>query len=405
MSSTNTLTPEELILILRYNQKDSTRSCPKCNSTVLYYDDFCYNCGTSLKDSKRVRDISYNPINADVYLKYAGVCLLREYIHDPFLFQEFTGSIYNYKPLRIDEVLIHFKPLTVTEVLNYLLLEGYLVVLKGEEKYKSYFSKCPEDYLVYVLKENNIQASSSKEENISLILNKLPAELLEKITSSYIEETSGSNYFEVSEKALKLVEDNKHCLLYDEIFYDFDLNYYDMQFNKSENLKDFSIALIDDSVKDSIEELKWQSYSDLLYKYAQLYDIFKDTDKMLYYTIQHVICEFNPFSDNKIKSKIEIQPSIESRIIYAFSNSQKNYDEIVEVIGKAYDDLKLPKNYISKEDVELLIEELFFTYELRDVTKHLINIFGVERIAADDLTYNSLEEQEKVLKGLEEIFK
>lgn len=84
---------------------------------------------------------------------------------------------------------------------------------------------------------------------------------------------------------------------------------------------------------------------------------------------------------------------------------RKNYDEIVEVIGKAYDDLKLPKNYITKEDVELLIEELFFTYELREVTKHLINIFDVERIAADDLTYNSIEEQEKVLKGLEEIFK
>ena len=52
----------------------------------------------------------------------------------------------------------------------------------------------------------------------------------------------------LSEKALKLVEDNKQCLLYDEIFYDFDLNYYDMQFNKSENLKDFSIALIFSSI-------------------------------------------------------------------------------------------------------------------------------------------------------------
>lgn len=270
MSSNNTLTQEEQILLLRYNQENSTTSCPNCDSTVLYYDDYCYNCGTSLKDSRKNQEFTFNIINRVLYFKYAGICLLKEYINDPFLFQEHPEIIFDYKPLKLDEILVHFKPLTVSEVLNYLLSEGYLEILEGEEKYKSFFSKCPDGYLNFLLENHNINPATSREGNILFLVNKLPHEILEQITSGNIDEKTGSNYYEITDKAKKLVDDNIHCLLYDEIFYDFDLEYFDSQFNKSNDLKDFLISLIDESIEDMVKQLRWQSYSDLLYKYAQV---------------------------------------------------------------------------------------------------------------------------------------
>lgn len=404
MSSENMLSQEEQILLLRYNQENSTISCPKCHSTVLYYDDYCYNCGTNLKDSKRLRDFTFNIINKALYMKYAGICLLREYINNPFLFQATPKVIFDYEPLKLDEILVHFKPLTVSEVLNYLISEGYLKVLEGEEKYKSFFSKCPDGYLDFLLKNNNIKPASSKEGNILFLVNKLPSDVLEQITSSNIEEKTGSNYYEITENAVELVDNNIQCLLYDEIFYDFNLEYYDNQFNKSKDLKEFLIGLVDDSINDMTKELRWQSYSDLLYKYAQVYDFLDDKDKMLYYTLQHIICELNPFDDNKVKSKIQIESSLENRVIYVISSLKKDYNELSGIIEKAYDDVKLPKNFITKEDTKLLIEELFYTYELREVNKHLINIYGVERITEDNLNFNTPEEQEKVIKKLNKLF-
>ena len=401
MSSKNTLSQDEQILIFRYNQNNSTISCPNCQTQVLYHDIYCYNCGTKLTDKKKNRTQKVYPINNKIGLKYGGVCLLRELINNPFLFQDVTYVTSFYKPLKVDDILIHFKPLTTFEVLDYLISEEYIEILEGQEKYKSYFSKCNNDYLSYLLKNNNIEPSLSKEENISTLLN-LSEDLLEKITSNFILENRGSNYFEVTSKGKEFVEDNLQCVLYDEIFYDFNLEYYDNEFKQSNNLKDFLIGLLDVSINDSVQELKWQSYSDLLYKYAQVYDYFNDNDKMLYYTLQHVICEFNPYDDNKIKYKIGIQEHLKNRIIYALSESKKDYDEVSIIIRQAYDDLRLPKNFITLEDVELLVEEVLINYELREINKHLISIYGFEKINGDKMNFYNMEEQEKAIKILEQ---
>lgn len=398
VSAINNLTQEEQILTFRYNQKNSTITCPNCKSEVLYYDDYCYNCGNDLKNSQKKKIEEKTILNKELLLKYASVCLVRALTYNPFLFQEVTNAMVDYKPLIVDEILIHFKPITVYEVLDYIISEGYVVMLEGEEKYKSYFSHCTDEYICDLLEQNNIQQASSKEGNILFLINKIPRDILEKITSNNIIENRGSNLFEVTDKGIKLVEESPKCTLYDQIFYDFNIEYFDNKIDKSVNVNNV-YELLDESINDSIENLKWQSYSELLYKYAEFYDYTNDSDKMLYYIIQHAICEFNPYSDNVIKSRIGIGEHLKNKVIYALSNSNKEYDELEQIIHAAYIGLKLPKNFISEEDVALLLEELFFVPEIRSVNKHLINIYGFERIE-EELEFHNQSEQEKIINKI-----
>jgi len=379
VSAINKLTQEEQILTFRYNQKNSTITCPNCKSEVLYYDDYCYNCGNDLKNSQKKKIEEKTIFNKDLLLKYASVCLVRALTLNPLLFQQKTDAMMDYRPLIVDEILIHYKPITVYEVLDYVISEGYVEMLEGEEKYKSYFSHCTDEYICNLLEQNNIPEASSREGNILFLINKIPRDILEKITSNNIIENRGSNFFEVTDKGIKLVEENPKCTLYDQIFYDFNIEYFDNKIGESVNVNNV-YDLLDESINDSIENLKWQSYSDLLYKYAEFYDYTNDSDKMLYYIIQHSICEFNPFSDNTIKSRMGIGEHLKNKVIYALSNSNKEYDELEQIIHAAYIGLRLPKNFISEEDVALLLEELFFVPEIRSVNKHLINIYGFERI-------------------------
>ena len=400
VSTTNKLTQEEQILTFRYNQKNSTVKCPNCDSEVLYYDDYCYNCGNDLKNSKKKKIEEITNVNKDLLLKYASVCLVNELIYNPFLFQEVTDDMMDYRPLLVDEILVHFKPITVYEVLDNLISEEYVEMLEGEKKYKSFFSHCNDEYISYLLEKNNIKQASSKEGNILFLLNQIPVDELEKITSRNIVENRGSNFFEVTDKGIKLVEENLKCIAYDQIFYDFNLEYYDSKLKESFNTNDL-IELLDESLNDSVENLKWQSYSELLYKYAEVYDKYNDIDKMLYYLLQHLICEFNPYKDNAIKSRIRIEESLKNKTIYAMSNSNKEYYELESIIHSAYIGLKLPKNFISEEDVALLVEELYIVPEIRIVNKHLIKIYGFERIK-EELVFNSQAEQEEAINKVEQ---
>ena len=395
----NNLTQEEQILTFRYNQKNSTIKCPNCKSEVLYYDDYCYNCGNDLKNSQKKKIEEKTIINKELLLKYASVCIVRELTRNPFLFQEVTAGMTEYRLLIVDEILIHFKPITVYEVLDYIISEGYVEMLEGEEKYKAFFSHCSDEYISHLLEQNNIREASSREGNILFLVNRLPGDMLEKITSQNIIESRGSNFFEVSDKGIKLVEENPKCILYDQIFYDFNLEYFDNMIDESVKVNNV-YDLLDESIDDSIEDLKWQSYSDLLFKYAEFYDYTNDSDKMLYYIIQHAICEFNPYGDNVIKSRMGIGEHLKNKIIYALSTSNKEYDELEDIIHSAYVELKLPKNFISEEDVALLLEELFLVPEIRSVNKHLISIYGFERIE-EELVFKNQSEQEKIINKIE----
>ena len=399
LSASNNLSQEEQILTLRYNQENSTVSCPNCQSDVLYYDDYCYNCGCELKNIQKKKIEKVTNINKALLLKYASVCLVNELISNPFLFQEITGDTMEYKPLMIDELLIHFKPITVYEVLDYILEEGYIVMLEDDDKYKSFFSHCNEEYISHLIEHFNLKPATSNEGNIIFLINQLPRDTLENITSNGIMENRGSNFFELTDKGNKLVEDNVKCLFFDEIFYDFNIEYYDNHVNNVVNKNDL-MELLDESVNDSIDTLKWQAYSDLLYKVAEVYDYFDDTDNMLNYLLQHVICEFNPYADNTIKVRIGINEQLKDKVIYALSKSNRDYEEISPIIQKAYDSLRLPKNFITEEDVELLVEELFFVPEIRDVNKHLIKIYGFERIE-EELIFNNQGELEKIIDKIE----
>ena len=399
VTTTKKLSQEEKILTLRYNQENSTVQCPKCQSEVLYYDDYCYNCGTDLRSTQRKRIEKVTNINKDLLLKYASVCLVRELVDNPFLFQGVTYGLMEYRPLLVDELLVHFKPITVYEVLDYLISEEYVVMLEGEKKYKAFFSSCKDEYICRLMEENNIKPATSKEGNILFLINQLPKDLLEKITLHNIIENRGSNFFEVTNKGIELIEENSKCICYDQIFYDFELEYYDNKCKEPVDMNDL-IALLDESLYDSIESLKWKSYSELLCKYAEVYEKYEDTDKMLYYLIQHIICEFNPYSDNTFKSRIGIDEHLKNKVKCALSNSNKEYDELVTIIHAAYTGLALPKNFISEEDASLLIEELFFVTEIRAVNKHLISIYGFERIE-EEMVFNDKEEQEKMINKIE----
>ena len=52
--------------------------------------------------------------------------------------------------------------------------------------------------------------------------------------------------------------------------------------------------------------------------------------------------------------------------------------------------------------MELLVEEVLINYELREINKHLISIYGFEKINGDKMNFYNMEEQEKAIKILEQ---
>ncbi len=382
MSVNNVLSEEEQLLLYRYNQEDSTVSCPNCGAEVLHYDVYCYSCGADLSVFREDNISSLRDFTVDIALslKYAAVCFVRELVADPFLFQ---------KTPVLDSFFIHFKPLSAYDVREYLLSEGFIKIVGGMDKFNAYFNSCSDELLSYVLTQYKLNPGSSREDNISIILNSLPENVLERLCSPF---------YLISDKCREYVEKNMHCILYNDIFYDYDLGYYDSEFKNSADLKEFLISIIDDSLDDSITSLKWKSYSNLLFKYAQVYDYFNDYESMLNYLFQHFICEINPFGDNTIRSKVEISKALHSCIIYAISKYYKGYDEVLSIFSSAYDEVALPKKFIAKKDALLLMEELFTNpTENRAINKHLIGVYGYERIDTKSLKFDDEDQQEKVI--------
>jgi len=188
------------------------------------------------------------------------------------------------------------------------------------------------------------------------------------------------------------------------MYYDYDIAYYDTMFENSSNKNQFLINLVEDSLEDSVKMLKWKSYSDLLFRYAQVYDFLNDYDKMLYYAVGHFICEFGLFEDNCIKDFVKIDISIQNKVKYVLARADKSYDEFLSVVDHVYDEVRIPKIFIDKDDVCLLIEELFDdNIKLRQANNHLVKLYGIERIKLGEMSFNNKDEQEKIVEELDKL--
>jgi len=169
-------------------------------------------------------------------------------------------------------------------------------------------------------------------------------------------------------------------------------------------LKDFAIKLLDKSLIEVIDKLKWQSYSDLLFKYAEICDIYEEYEKMLKYLIKHFITEINPYTDNKIKNKIEISLNLRNKIIYSITKANIDYNSLIEIIKSSIDNIEIPKNFVNCDEIILLIEELFDqNTTLKDINIHLNNLYNIENVDLNKYTFNDRKEQEKVLNEIEKI--
>ena len=376
---------DEQLLILSYNQENSKVQCPNCLVDVLYYDKFCHSCGIKLDfDDKPVKKpVQTDKSDDDIVLKYAAVNLLNRLKYDPL----YEGNEAFYAP---------FTPFTYYDVITYLVNNNLVDALIGEEKVHVALESVPNEFLEFVLDQKQINKSSSKQDNIRIIRESLSIEEVEGMfPGCYILTTNGE----------EVLKDNIKCLMYFSMYYDFDILYYDNMYESSQDKNKFLIDLVNDSIEDSVEMLQWQSYSDLLFRYAQVYDFFKDYDRMLYYAIGHFICEFGLFGNNCIKDFIKIDITIKNKIKYVLARADKSYDEFISVVSEVYDNLRIPRIFISREDVCLLIEELFDeNVKLRHANNHLVKLYGRERIKLKKMSFKNSAEQEKIMEELERLF-
>jgi hypothetical protein len=125
---------------------------------------------------------------------------------------------------------------------------------------------------------------------------------------------------------------------------------------------------------------------------------------MLYYAVGHFICEFGLFEDNCIKDFIKIDISIQNKVKYVLARADKSYDEFLSVVDHVYDEVRIPKIFIDKDDVCLLIEELFDdNIKLRQANNHLVKLYGIERIKLGEMSFNNKDEQEKIVEELDKL--
>ncbi len=389
MSVNKIINEDEQILIFKYNQALNRVICPKCSSEILYFDEYCYNCGNKLSKSKTLYIPSLNTAKKnknnhkkELNLKYASVTLLRQIMYNPLFDDK-------------DNYLIKtFKNISFYDIRKNLINEGLIEVLTGREKIKSGLKFASEEYLDKVISQKNLHQGISKADKISIIINNLTEAELDAMVE---------NYYVVTPKGKEFYENNKYCQLYSLVFYDFDIEYYENEYNNSnDELKDFGIKLLNKSVDEVIQSLKWQSYSDILYKYANIYDLFDEYDNTLKYVLGHFICEINPFSNNKIKNSIEISLNLRNKMIYSISKAEMNYDSFMKLVDQTCAEIRIPKNFIKNDELKVLLEELFDKdTTLNDINIHLNELIRIDGINTDNLVYNNFEEQEKVIEELE----
>lgn len=392
MSVNKILNEDEQILTFKYNQVLNRVICPKCSSELLYFDEYCHNCGNKLNKSSiiyipNIKNIKQKKDTAshDLSLKYACVTVLRQMMFNP---------LYSDK----ENFLIKaFRNVNFYDVRKYLVNEGFVEILTGRQKHKAGLKVASDEYIDQVLTQKELKKGISKADNITILISSLSEQELDAMIP---------NYYKVTEKGVQFYEQNKHCRLYSIVFYDFDLEHYDKTYNESNSeLKDFALKLLDESFNEVVPSLKWQSYSDLLYKYAEIYDINQEYDNELYYVLQHFICQINPFADNKIKDNLEIPLNLRNMIIYSISKADIAYEKLIQLVDKAVKDIMIPKNFISSEEIMLIIEELFDSeIKLNDINTHLTGIYNHQKIEPGKYVFNNEEEQKKVINELENIF-
>lgn len=391
MSVNKIINEDEQILIFKYNQVLNRVICPKCSSEILYFDEYCYNCGNKLNKTPVLYIPNINNIKSkeekstfNLALKYASVTILRQMMFNP---------LYSEK----DNFLLKaFKNVSFYDVRKYLVEEELIEILTGRDKIKSGLKIASEEYIDKVIEQKELHKGISKADNITILMSHLSEAELDAMIP---------NYFKVTEKGIQFYEENKHCRLYSLVFYDFDLEYFDNEYSNSEvELKEFSIKLLDKSLNEVTDRLQWQSCSDLLFKYAEIYDIYEEYDNMLKYILKHFIIEINPFTDNKIKNKIEISLNLRNKLIYSISRANVNYKTLLEFLKDTIENIEIPKNFIKSEEIILLIEEAFDKdTTLKDINIHLNNLYNFETNELDKYVFNNIQEQEKVVKEIEKI--
>ena len=389
MSINKIINEDEQILIFRYNQVLNRVICPKCSTEILYFDEYCYNCGNKLNKTPVLYIPNINNIKSKnqkslftLALKYASVTVLRQMMFNP-LYSEKDNFLLN-----------AFKNVSFYDVRKYLVDEELIEILTGRDKIKSGLKLASEEYIDNVIEQKELHKGISKEDNISILMSNLSeAEL----------DTMIPHYYKVTEKGVQFYEENKQCRLYSLVFYDFDLEYYDNEYSNSElELKDFSIKLLNESSNEVLDKLQWQSFSDLLFKYAEVYDLYEDYENMLEYLLKHFIFEINPFSDNKLKNKIEISLNLRNKIIYSITRADVNYKTLNELVKKTIKNMEIPKNFINCDEIILLIEEIFDkNTTLKDINIHLSNLYDFKTEDWDKYIFNDTQEQEKVVKEIE----
>jgi len=391
MSINKIINEDERILIFKYNQVLNRVICPKCSSEILYFDEYCYNCGTKLNKTSVFYIPNLNNIKSkeeastyNLALKYASVTVLRQMMFNP---------LYSEKD---DFILQAFKNVSFYDVRKYLVNEDLIEILTGREKIKAGLKVTSEEYIDKVINQKGLHQGISKADKITILMSNLTEAELDSMIP---------HYYKVTENGIQFYENNKHCRLYSLVFYDFDLEYYDNEYTTSKaELKDFAIKLLDKSLIEVIDKLKWQSYSDLLFKYAEICDIYEEYEKMLKYLIKHFITEINPYTDNKIKNKIEISLNLRNKIIYSITKANIDYNSLIEIIKSSIDNIEIPKNFVNCDEIILLIEELFDqNTTLKDINIHLNNLYNIENVDLNKYTFNDRKEQEKVLNEIEKI--
>lgn len=397
----NYLTSDEKFLIYLYNQDHTVMHCTNCNSTILYNDSYCHNCGMKTKYNSTSK-VGYNKIkdtkqyspkddinqttstlndNKKIKLDYAIFTFL-EYINNDPVFssnQKFSDTINN------------------QTIIDYVTKNDLAVHPSGNNTFYMRLTKLPEIEIKNIANKFKIDYAD-KETTIHQLIKTVPSDKLDKIIPNDV--------YHITEKGLKIVQSNPQIFFYNKFLRNYSLIDFEKYYNENKsrfNVSQIGLGFITNIRNNNKEELKWDDYRNTYLTEYLISRFIKNQESVILSLLSVFVCDMNHWDNNKLSTNSTIvAPFVSSMLINAKIEYNLNENQINHYFTQACDKIEIPYFIIPQHAMYIYLKRILNNESIELIKKEVKTKLHFNPTM--NYTFKNKYEEDKVVKEIRNVY-